>query len=540
MVATEVPEGTEILSGAQNVERHAERIEASGPVLSKIPRGARNDGVGAEKSCRGRLPNLKVKTLRPLCSLWLKPNSKKTRAFTAWLLTVLLACATLATGCASTPKPAYQPPPPPSYPPDHRYTLDELIELAEHRNASLDVARYEAAAALGLVDQVKALWLPALRYDFAAIVYDNDINYRAEALNLIKVNVPITGTYNILNVISFGQIVSTGGKRTSGLKQAKMFAAIKKLEVLRQRDAVAFEVANLYHLVCLTNQIDGVLDDTIRRLRVYRQVSAGLNERGSLRATRIDSLQADYFVVQIEQLRIAIRAGRHQAYNALKHYVGVARHEPMILRDATLRPVVSFEGILSRSAELVRGFLARPELKQVDLFTKIRGEQVKFAKAAWAPNIVFLGAYTDISGNGNTILGVVDALILSLLVDVPIYDPARRGRLREALGFEQASLAFQRQIEDLISLEMEVTTVEFQRALATALKSTRARQIAAEHYSASRQAYSRELVPASQVVIAIGLDMLAELQDLLSRFAFQNARAQLKRVTADRASQFGY
>src|SRR5262245_50252206 len=84
-------------------------------------------------------------------------------------VTVLIAGFVLA-GCASD-KPRVEFPPEPNYPADHRYTLDELIDLAIHRNASLDVARYEAEAAEGLVDQVKALWLPVLRYDFSTLAY---------------------------------------------------------------------------------------------------------------------------------------------------------------------------------------------------------------------------------------------------------------------------------------------------------------------------------------------------------------------------------
>jgi len=47
-----------------------------------------------------------------------------------------------------------------------------------------------------------------------------------------------------------------------------MYAAIKKLEVLLKQDQVAYDVANFYYLVCLANEIDVILEDTIRRMRV--------------------------------------------------------------------------------------------------------------------------------------------------------------------------------------------------------------------------------------------------------------------------------
>ena len=456
------------------------------------------------------------------------------------LITYALTCLG-AWGCAPDPKsPIAQFPPEPAYPRDHQYTLDELVELSLFRNASLDVSRYEAEAAQGLVDQVKALWLPTLRYDFAATAYNNDFNYRVRAYHIATINVPLTGAYNITNNFNLAQIVSTGGKRTSGLKQAKMFAAIKRIDVERQRDAVAYDVATYYQLVCLTNDIDAVLDDTLRRLRVFRQVAQGLNARGSLRASDLDFLEADFLVSELEQLQMAIRAGRQQAYAAMKQTVGLNPDEPLVIRSASLPPLVTPQERQSVIAAVVQGFLARPENKEVNLFTRIRAEQVKFAKAAWAPNIVVLGNEINVSGQPYAIFNAVDGLIAGILIDLPVYDPARRGRLREALGFEQAALAFQKQVEELITLEIDVTAIDAQRALATLLRAADARRVAADHYDAARQAYSRELIPASGVVVALGLDAVAKLGYLQALFSYHNAKAKLKRVTADRETPYGY
>ncbi|MEK6676709.1 MAG: TolC family protein [Planctomycetota bacterium] len=449
----------------------------------------------------------------------------------------------LGGGCALTQKQSADArlfPPHPEFPPEHRFSLDDLVLLSVHRNASLDVARYEAEAAQGLVDQVKALWLPQLRFDFAAIAYDNNLNYEARAFDLATLNVPITGTYNFVNSLAFSQILYTGGKRTSGLKQAKMYAEIKRLDVLRQQDAVAFDVANYYHLVCFTNEVDAILEDAVRRLRVFRQVAENLTQRGSLRSSNVDRLQADYFIAQLEQFRVLVQAGRQQAYEALKHFVGVSRDEPLSLKVASLPPALTATEMISAYNEVVEGFSQRPEAKQLDLFTEIRREQVKFAKVAWNPNVVILGSYLDSQGSNNTILGAIDGLLASLIVDVPIYDAGRLGKLREALGFENASLAFQRQFEELITLQIEVTAIDTQKALATEMKAARARAAAMEHYDATRQAYSRELLPASAVATAIGLDMLAKIQHAQSLYAYHDARARLKRVTADREAQYGY
>ncbi len=454
---------------------------------------------------------------------------------------VILLAPLLWSGCAADgPRIKRVFPPAPTFPQDHRYTLDDLVQLAIHNNSSLDVARWEAEAAQGLVDQVKALWLPTLRYNFAALFYDNDKNYEANVFDLATLNVPITGPFNLTNAFSFTQILGTGGKRTSGLKQAKMFARIKELDVFRIEDQVVFDVANFYHLVCLTNEIDTILDDATRRLRVFRQVAEELNGRGSLRAGNVDAMQADYFVMQLEQLRVAVRAGRHQAYQALRTFVGVSRNTPLPLASASLPAVATDFQQLDIASQIIRGFQRRPENNQVNLFTKIREQQVEFAKAEWRPNFAIIGTYADIRGPNNTIIDQVDGLLASFLIDLPLYNPARRGRLREALGMEHASKAFQKQVEELITLEIEVTAVDAHSATTNLIKADRAQHVAARHYQATRQAYSRELIAASNVVTAIALDMLAKIQHQQALFNHHTAMAKLRRVTADRDAEFGY
>ena len=43
--------------------------------------------------------------------------------------------------------------------------------------------------------------------------YNNNFNYHMKALNLVGINVPLTGAYNITNTVALAQIVSTGGKQ---------------------------------------------------------------------------------------------------------------------------------------------------------------------------------------------------------------------------------------------------------------------------------------------------------------------------------------
>jgi len=461
---------------------------------------------------------------------------------TPWLPATLVLCTCLYGCCGQkqTVDCILPLPPAPLRPADHLYTLDELVQLAILRNPGLDAARYSAEAVEGLVDQVKSLWLPSLRYDFAATTYNNDFSYPARPFGIATVNVPLTGAYNIFNNIALGQIVATGGKRTSGLKQVKMLAELARLDVLRKQDFITFGVATLYHLVCLSNDVDVVLEDTLRRMRVYRQVAEELTARGSLRSNRLNNLQADLAITALEQLQIAVRGGRQQAYAALKQLVGLDPSEPMLLASASLPPAVTPSDLLSAAEAVATGFLRRPETREVDLFAKIFAEQVRFAKAAWAPNVAFVLDGINVTGDGNTILDALHGVIVGVIVDLPLYQPARRGRLRQALNLEQASLAIQREVEQIITLDIQTTVIHAQQALAIWLHSARARQIAEEHFESAREAYSRELIMAPTLVVALGVDAAAKIANLTATFNYHVARANLRRATAERSIPYGY
>ncbi len=436
---------------------------------------------------------------------------------TRWLAPAVLTLALLsAAGCASARKqPAVREfPPAPIYPADHQYNLDELIDLSVYKNPALDAARYTAAASEGLVDAVKSLYLPSLRYDFLAAGYNNDIAYHIRALGLVKVDIPLTSAYNINNTASVGQILATFGKRTSVLKQAKDLAAIQKLEIVTVQDCVAFQVAEFYFLVALTNDIDNVLDDTVRRMRVFHRVAEGLNERGSLRASNMDTMEATLLLTQIDQLRVLTKASRQQAYEALRVAIGASHDQPLVLASASLPPPVSTLEILGNAATLTEGFHRRPELRQLDLLVDLFHQQVQFAKALYTPSVGFVGAYTITGGNSNSILSAVQGLIGTVVLDWSIYSPGRAALLRETLAMEQASLALQREIEQVLTLEMQATRINTQKSLATVLHATQAKQTAAEHYNAALQAYSRELVPANQIIIALTLNMAAKIEYL--------------------------
>ncbi len=456
---------------------------------------------------------------------------------------IAAAVATLLAGCCAPGNRcecAAPLPPAPTYPPDHLYSLDELIALSIYRNSGLDAARYEAEALQGLVDQVKALWLPSLRYDFAATAYNNDLSYRVRAYHVATLNVPLTGAYNLTNNFALAQIVSTGGKRTSALKQARMLADVARLDVLRQQDLIAFEVATFYNLVCLANDIDDVLEDTLRRMRVYRQVAENITARGSLRSNRLNNLEADLVIKELEQLQTATQGGRQKAYAALKQAVGLNPNEPLLLRSVSLAPAVTPEELISVAAKVAQGFVCRPETREVDLFAKIFAEQVRFAKAAWAPNIAFAVDEVNITGNHSTILNAVQGLIVGVVFDLPLYDPGRRARLRAALNLEQASLAIQQELEQLITLDIQVTAIGMQEAVALWVRSVRAQQVTAEHFESAREAYSRELITAPTLVVALAIDAVAKIGQMTALFNYQVARANLKRATADRESPYGY
>jgi len=115
--------------------------------------------------------------------------------------------------------------------------------------------------------------------------------------------------------------------------------------------------------------------------------------------------------------------------------------------------------------------------------------------------------------------------------------PARRA----AAGArqEQAALALQREVEQLLTLDINVTAVEAQRALAALAEAERAVRPPPSTRTPPARLQPRA-DPASGVVTAIGLNALGKAGYLQALFSYHNARANLKRATADRETPYGY
>ena len=57
---------------------------------------------------------------------------------------------------------------------------------------------------------------------------------------------------------------------------------------------------------------------------------------------------------------------------ALKQAVGVERNDPLLLKSVSLPPAATPKELLSAYASIVKGFVGRPEMHEVNLFAKLR------------------------------------------------------------------------------------------------------------------------------------------------------------------------
>jgi len=168
-----------------------------------------------------------------------------------------------------------------------------------------------------------------------------------------------------------------------------------------------------------------------------------LNQRGSLRASDLDYMEADFFILELEQLRIAAQAGRQQAYTALKQFVGIPQMSRSFSRVHRF-PRGHAEGRDQRLGGVAKGFLGRPENQQVDLFKHIRKEQVNFAKAAFARTWCWPRATSIARGTTTPSSKRFRDWWSRPSSCADLRPGAARGAARSP-GLEQASLAFQRQ-----------------------------------------------------------------------------------------------
>ena len=268
-------------------------------------------------------------------------------------------------------------------------TLEDSIRLALSQNPYhlASEERVEAArsklreAASGFLPSLNAQGLHTLDEKLFVLEFPSIIPGQPPE----KVSIDFTKDYQF--ALSFSLPLFTGGRLTSGFKQAK-YNLLSTEEAVRQSSHLTlFNTKRAFYGVLLAQEFVRVAEEAVEVAEKHFQNVKSLYEVGM--ASKFDLLRSEVQVANLKPQLIRARNNLKIAELGLKILLGIDLSQPIELKgDMTFQPYKpELEECLSRALQ------NRPEISQVSYQKQMAGEMVKLARATRLPSLAVLGTY---------------------------------------------------------------------------------------------------------------------------------------------------
>ena len=403
---------------------------------------------------------------------------------------------------------------------DHRYTLPELIDLAEGLNPETRMAWAEAREALSAEGVAKSAFLPRLS---AAVLgaYASGSSYASAGGIGGRVSADTSGAIGVLNL---QWLMFDFGERAAAVRasdERRQFGDLRLTEA-HQRLIHAVTVAYYAHMA-MRAQLTGCAQSVVDALEV-EEASAARYRRGVGTVIEVD--QARQASAEARLTDIQALGAANDSYLALLAAMGLSPLRKITIADLPDR--ILAQHLVSEVDAVVNAALSRrPDVREAYAAREASRDDVKAARAAQRPKffVTATGSYAigDLAlsaipsvGGGTPTLNLSGHHLGGTIfagVSVPLYDGGvRRAALEGAhdradaaqAGFERAELEAARQIATAhnqlaTALEAGAASVFLLQSAQTTFDATSAT------YSAGVGALSEVLLAHRQLIAARNL-----------------------------------
>lgn len=330
-------------------------------------------------------------------------------------------------------------------------TLEQAVALALRTNPGLEVMRERIAEAEGGKQVAFAGFLPQARVLYRHI--EGEPGNEKFALPTIPTyvgNVAFGGTSDRFDTAEFNvQWILWDFGRTSGaFGQAVTAAEIARLQYLRARQTVAFNVTAAYFAVLQARASARVAREAVVRAESDLRDARNFLQRGT--GLRNDLLRADVFLAEMRLGLVKARTAEGVAVAGLNQALGVNVSAPTDVADLPAEP--SFDCSLAECLQLAAD--NREEFGVVVRAIRSARIGTGVAQADFLPRVLVGGS--AVHQEANELRGATLASG-GLNLELALFEGGRRvGRLRTAEAAVRAAVAQGKEVCDRIAYEVHV------------------------------------------------------------------------------------
>jgi len=374
-------------------------------------------------------------------------------------------------------------------------TLEDSVRLALSQNPYHLASEERVGAAYSRLREAASGFFPSLNaqglHTLDEKVFELEFPSFVPGEPTQRVKVDFTRDYQFSMSLSLP--IFTGGRLTSGFKQAKYNLESTKEAVRQSKHLTVFNTKRAFYGYLLAKEFVSVAEEAERVAKGNLDNVKNMYKVGM--ASKMDLLRSEVRLTNMQPQIIEARNNLRIAELNLKTLLGLDFSQPVeVTGDLTYEP---YEPSLEECVANALG--NRPEVKQLDFQRKIAGETLKLSRAGYLPNVAISGTYNFWADKLNFQKNTWSSFYtVNLVMTVPIFNGFRESAqvaqskamirevelnqkaLRDAMEFEvrQAVLLLKEAKESLLSQEknieqakesLRITQLNFNEGMATTL-----------------------------------------------------------------------
>jgi outer membrane protein len=232
------------------------------------------------------------------------------------------------------------------------WTLDQAVRYALSNSPDARLAAQRIVAAQAGLDQAKAAFSPQLQFGSSYVRSDNPmvafgeiLNQRSFSPSLDFNSVPDTDNVNVKGLLTVP--LYAGGRNVAGRDAAKANTEAAKRNAEAVRNALAFEVARVFHTVLKTREFIKATETGVRAFETNVAVAQRRVSAGTL--LKADELEVEVRLAQAREDLVRARNAWALATRALRNLLGIDQGEFEVADAAPAGSVPGAGGVAGRA-----------------------------------------------------------------------------------------------------------------------------------------------------------------------------------------------
>jgi outer membrane protein len=403
------------------------------------------------------------------------------------------------------------------------YSLDDLYRIALERSETIKIAGEDVYISEREKDRAIAVLFPKLSAFGSYKKYSDQ-----KSANQIVIQPDNNTSWGV----SLTQSLSTSGKELTAYGIAKESIVKSKADLDSVREGYLLNVASSYYDVLKAREALDIAKASEERLTKYRNAAQTRLRVGEITKTVLLRAEAELSGAQSDLLKA--ENSLKLAKTVLARTVGISNDyelkEPSAgaIDEAPLRHCQPLTVDCLKQTALSE----RSEIKSVELQRKLAGEQIKYAKGSYWPDISVEGVYLKSEDHPQVPFVNRESIYGDIKLNFPFFEGGlRKAEVREAEAkFRQADY----RLTDLyktINVEVENAYLNLITVSGILEKLRAEAAYASDNYNAVSKQFEFGLANSLDVMDANTLLVTSERQLSNAKYDYQFAILQLKRAT---------